>query len=145
MGRALSFILGLAIMSATAALADARSADGYRLLVHPSNRIEKVEKRFLTQVFLKKVTRWPDNEAIRPVDLSAASEVRRQFVEDVMNRSIGSVINYWQQQIFSGRNVPPPELESERAVVEFVLSHPGAVGYVSAAANVGAAKVVVVE
>src|SRR5687767_15918639 len=134
MRGAITFILGLVIVWSAIALADARTHEGagYRVVVHPSNPIARVEKRFLTQVFLKKITRWPSNETIRPVDLAADSDIRKLFVEDVMNRSIGSLVNFWQQQIFSGRNVPPPELESEKAVIEFILSHPGAVGYVSA-------------
>ena len=43
---------------------------------------------------------------------------------------------------FSGRDVPPPELESDEAVVNYVLEHRGAVGYVSGAAKVRGAKVV---
>ena len=44
------------------------------------------------------------------------------------------------QAIFSGRGVPPPELDSDEAVIRFVLKYPGAIGYVSAGADIGAAK-----
>jgi hypothetical protein len=55
------------------------------------------------------------------------------------------VKNYWQQRIFSGRDLPPPELDSDEAVVSYVLSHRGALGYVSGAAKLDKAKPVAVQ
>ena len=53
--------------------------------------------------------------------------------------------NYWQQMVFSGRELPPPELDSDEDVVRFVLKYPGAIGYVSEAANVERVKSVWVK
>jgi ABC-type phosphate transport system substrate-binding protein len=58
----------------------------------------------------------------------------------VLKRSVAAVKSYWQQKVFSGQNVPPPELDSDQQVVTFVLRNPGAVGYVSSAANVEGVK-----
>jgi hypothetical protein len=46
-----------------------------------------------------------------------------------------------QQRIFAGRGLPPPELESDEAVLRYVRSRPGAVGYVSERAELGGVKV----
>jgi hypothetical protein len=67
------------------------------------------------------------------------------FVKDVLKRSVAAVKSYWQQRIFSGRALPPPELDSEEEVVLYVLTHPGAVGYVSDRANTAAVKVVGID
>jgi hypothetical protein len=47
--------------------------------------------------------------------------------------------------IFSGRSLPPPELGSDDEVLRYVLAHPGAIGYVSGAANLRGAKVLAVK
>jgi hypothetical protein len=52
---------------------------------------------------------------------------------------------YWQQLIFSGRDVPPPELESDDAVVAYVLAHRGSIGYVSGMAELKNARVLAIE
>jgi ABC-type phosphate transport system substrate-binding protein len=117
----------------------------FLVIVHPENPMDRVEKRFLGRAFLKKVTEWPHGETIRPIDLPPSSNVRKSFVEEVLDRSIGAVRNYWQQLLFSGRALPPPELESEQKVIEYVLQHPGAIGYVSQNAALGSAKVLLVE
>ncbi len=121
------------------------SAGAYRVIVNPANPVQHVERRFLAQVFLKKVTLWPDGESIHPVDLPPDSPVRHTFVEDVLGRSISAVKSYWQALIFSGRTLPPPELDSEKEIVSYVLGHRGAIGYVSDHADIGSAKVLSVN
>jgi hypothetical protein len=71
--------------------------------------------------------------------------VRRLFTQAVIGRSVSAVRSYWQQPVFSGRDVPPPELDGDAAVVRWVLEHPGAVGYVGGDADLGAARVVTVK
>jgi hypothetical protein len=112
----------------------------FKIVVHPA-RQKEIERPFLVDAFLKNVTRWPDGEAIRPVDLRPDSPTRRKFSESILKRSVPAVKTYWQQRIFSGRGVPPPELDSDEAVIRYVESHAGAVGYVSAGAPIGNAKV----
>ncbi len=53
--------------------------------------------------------------------------------------------SYWQQVIFSGRGLPPPELPDDAVVVAYVLSHRGAIAYVSGDAVVRSAKVLAVR
>jgi ABC-type phosphate transport system substrate-binding protein len=125
-------------------LAQAPAAAPYRVIVHPRNPVASAERIFVADAFLKKTTRWRHGEAIRPVDL-VDSAPRRKFTEDVLTRSVSAVRSYWQQQIFSGRGIPPPELDSDQDVVKFVLHNPGAIGYVSGHADLAGAKVLQVR
>ena len=117
----------------------------FQIVAHPLNPATSVDRRFLAQAFLKKAAYWPDGEPLRPVDLPAASETRRRFSESVLSRTVAAVKSYWQQIIFSGRGVPPPELESDEAVLRHVARFPGAIGYVSGATSVRGAKILVVK
>jgi hypothetical protein len=117
----------------------------YVVVVHPNNPATSADRQFLEDAFLKKVTRWPNDEVVRPADLVANSPVRRKFSDEVLHRSVDAVKGYWQQRIFSGRDVPPPEFETDDEVVKFVLKHDGGVGYVSGTANLGGTKVLVVK
>jgi len=116
-----------------------------RVIVHPTTSAHALEREIVADMFLKKVTRWPGGDAVRPVDLRPDDPTRRRFSEAVLRRSVQAVRSYWQQRIFSGRDVPPPELDSEASVVAFVSRFPGAIGYVSGAAKlVGVAELGVV-
>jgi hypothetical protein len=117
----------------------------FRVIVDAKNPVSSLTRDFLTEAFLKKTTRWKDGETIRPVDLRVDSATRRKFSENVLKRSVSAVRSYWQQRIFSGRGVPPPELDSDEAVNKFVVKHRGAVGYVSGGAKLEDVKVVSVK
>jgi len=133
-GLWVALLLGISV---TAASGDER---GYVVVLNPNNPVSEVERRFLSDAFLKKVTVWPNGLVIRPVDQESDSPARRRFSQDVIGRSVSAVKNYWQQLIFSGRNVPPPELNTDAEVLQYVLKNPAAVGYVSPNAELGGAK-----
>jgi len=117
-------------------------SSSYRVIVNPANASSVLERKFLTEVFLKRSTRWPTGELIRPVDQGTDSAARRHFSEEVLNRSVAAVKSYWQQMIFSGRAIPPPELDNDEEVVRYVAKYPGAVGYVSGAGDLAGVKAV---
>lgn len=125
--------------------ARAENAGDFLVIVNPSNSATVAPRAFLADAFLKASTRWDDGEPIRPVDLRPDSSVRRVFSDRILKRSILAVRSYWQQRIFSGRDVPPAELDSDEAVVSFVVEHRGGVGYVAKSAKLGAAKVLAIQ
>jgi ABC-type phosphate transport system substrate-binding protein len=145
MRRALSVATFLAFTALSSAVAGESHAPAFQMIVNPSNGATSVDREFLASAFLKKTTEWPSGEVIRPVDLPPSSPLRHRFSEEVLHRSVAEVKVYWQQRIFSGRDVPPPELDTDEAVVTYVLRHQGGVGYVSGTATLNGAKVVGVQ
>ena len=99
----------------------------------------------LGDIFLKKAARWQSGEPALPVDQKSGTVVREVFSRAVLRRSTAAVRSYWMQRIFSGREIPPPELDGDGAVVNYVASHLGAVGYVSTSANISTVKPLVVR
>lgn len=141
----IAIVLLLAFAPAPAGVARAEDAPQFQLIVHPSNPTASVDRRFVSEVFLKKRTRWSDDHAIRPVDLSPQSATRRRFSKDALKRSVEAVRSYWRRIVFSGRGVPPPELDADQDVVSYVRKHRGAIGYVSLGADVSGVKVVSIQ
>ncbi|HEX4337158.1 MAG TPA: hypothetical protein VH062_14670 [Polyangiaceae bacterium] len=127
----------------SAARADEAPPD-FRVIVHPENPNRSVSRRFIADVFLKDISRWDGGEAARPVDLRSDSPVRGRFSERVIRRSVSAVRSYWQQRIFSGRSLPPPELDTDEDVVRYVQRDRGAVGYVSGRADIGKVRSLIV-
>lgn len=114
---------------------------GYLVIAHPNNPLRALDQDRIADIFLKKVAFWPNNERIRPIDLPPSSSARKQFSRDVLRRSVQAVKAYWQQRIFSGLSLPPPELATDAAVVDYVLANRGAIGYVSGSAILRGARV----
>jgi hypothetical protein len=109
--------------------------EGFVVVVNEQNTVPTMQRAMVSRMFLKKVSRWDSGAAALPVDLPADSPVRDAFTRHVLAKSVGSVKAYWQQQIFSGRDVPPPEKPGDESVLEFVQSNPAAIAYVSPLAN----------
>ncbi len=124
----------------------ADSADpAFKVIVHPKNPVRAMSQDFVAQAFFKQAMRWDSGQTIEPVDLPVSTPTREAFSMQILKRSVPAVRAYWLQRIFSGRQLPPVELDSDAAVVRFVLGSPGAIGYVSSSAATANAKVVEVE
>ncbi len=116
-------------------------AQGFQVVAHSSVPVSEITKSELSRVFQKRSNRI-QGTAVVPVDLGRDSAVRESFSQAVHGRSASAIESFWQQQVFSGREVPPDQMASDAAVLAFVNSTPGAIGYVSSGASVsGGAKV----
>ena len=136
-----ALVIALAAQLALAAAAP----DDYKVIVNPENPVGAVDRRFLRDAFLRKASDWNGGAAIRPIDLATRFAVRERFVHDVLNKTPAQLKSYWNQQIFSGKGVPPPEADTAAAVIAYVLANPGAVGYLPLDADAGGAKVIRVD
>jgi ABC-type phosphate transport system substrate-binding protein len=134
-------LLLLAISTAFVARADGVASD-FIVIVHPANATRSLDRRALSKIFLKEISRWENGEQLYPVDLPRNSSTRSRFSSNVLGRSVAAVHSYWQQRIFSGRGVPPPEVSSDAEVVQYVLKRAGAVGYVTSGTDIGKAKAI---
>jgi ABC-type phosphate transport system substrate-binding protein len=112
-----------------------------RIVVHPSNTLEAISRQEVAELFLKKVTKWPNGGPVTPLDLGEKSPVREKFSRVVHGKSAAAIAAFWQQQIFSGRGTPPTQKRDDGDVLSHVKANPGAIGYVSAAASVTDVKV----
>ena len=60
---------------------------GYKLIVHPDNPFDSVDRDFVRDAYLKKATEWNDGEVIRPIDLASRFPARAKFTENVIRKT----------------------------------------------------------
>ena len=123
----------------------AQAAPSFLVVVNEANPISSLSHDELSDLFLKKSSRWADGHLVLPVDQEESSQIRERFNHEVHRKSATAVRAFWQQRIFSGRDVPPPEKSGDSKVIAFVRDNPAAIGYVSAAASTGGVKVLAVR
>ncbi len=109
----------------------------FHVIVNESNPIPAITRAELSAIYLKRTRSWPGGGAITPVDQPAKSRLREHFSRRIHGKSVAYVTRYWQRLIFSGRGVPPADVASSAAVIEFVRKNAGAVGYVERDAVLG--------
>lgn len=119
----------------------AEGRGGYKVVVNPSVPLNSISREELSRIFLKKVSKFHDGHSASPVDLPTNSAVRDSFSRDVHGKPTSAIEAYWQQQVFSGREVPPPE-KNEGAALDYVRSNSNGVAYVSASADTDGLRVI---
>ena len=122
----------LLILTTGATVPAAPDAGAYRVIVNGTNPSAELRVKDVARLFLKTVRRWNSGAAVLPVDQTQTSPVRRMFTREVLGQTPGQLQEYWLRQTFSGREVPPPVRASDGAVVDYVRSTEGAIGYVAA-------------
>lgn len=131
----IGLVIGLLLgwLSTPTAQAQADDADpAFLVIVHAQNPIEAIERSKLSRIFLKKTKRWEDGETIMVLDHVPDSETRDRFTRGIHGKSISAIKSYWQRMIFSGRDVPPEEIDGDVEVLRLVVEHRGSVGYIAA-------------
>lgn len=139
--RLLLFVL----LGVSAGRIGAEDAGAYRVIVNPSNPTTQLTRLKVGEMFLRKQTRWPDGRPVVPVELPTKSPVRQRFTQEMYGKTVIAVSAYWQQMIFSGKGIPPPEKASDAEIIAFVRETPNAIGYVGAGADLAGVRVLVIE
>ena len=120
-------------------------AVGFRIVANPGVHVTSLTRSAASAIFLKKTPKWENGTLVVAVDQTEKSGVRAVFSSEVHGKSVAAVKSYWQQQIFSGRDVPPVEKSSDSDVLDVVRSTPGAVGYVSEGASLSGVTVIEIK
>ncbi len=146
MTKTLTRIL-LTVTMVVASLVSVRTmhAQDFKVIVNSANAMGSLSASEASKIFLKESAKFPGGGAATPVDLGKSNPARAAFSKAVIGRTVGAIETYWQQQIFSGKEVPPATKSSDDEVVAFVKANPGAIGYVSSGASTAGVKVVDVK
>lgn len=133
-------VTALALVSARGAFAQ----DGYRVVVNPNNPVSSLSRTQVSKLFLDKGT-WEDGGVASPVDLLPSSPLREGFSHDVLGLPIAAAVDRMRDSAKAAGSNPPPALATDREVLAYVRLKPGAIGYVSLAADTSGVKVVSVN
>jgi ABC-type phosphate transport system substrate-binding protein len=133
LGVTRAWVLWVAVLPLVWTSMPAAHAPGFVIVVNRENGVDSLPLADLQRMFRKQMRMWPHGEPVVPVDWDATSEVRQEFSERVLNRSVREMGEFWVQQSITQGLTPPTSLKSSRAILRFVASVPGAIGYVPAA------------
>ena len=111
------------------------------VVVHPSNSTE-IDTKQIQRIFLGKEKKFSDGSETSPVNQVSDSSVRSNFDTSVLGRSSSQVSAYWSKLVFTGKGVPPKEVENDAAVIALVAKNPSAIGYVNSTSVDDSVKVI---
>jgi ABC-type phosphate transport system substrate-binding protein len=100
------------------------------IVLHKDNPVTSLPVSEVRRIFKKQTRMWPHGEPVVPVDWDATADIRQEFSKRVMNQTVREMADFWVQQNITQGLTPPSTLKSARAILRFVASVPGAIGYV---------------
>jgi hypothetical protein len=119
-------------------------AQKFVLVVNPKNPVTRLSQAQVSKIYLGQLQAWEINgevQPVAPVDLRPDSPMRVLFSQRVLRKTVSETASYWRQELYAGRNVPPPE-QSEAEALQTVRTVVGAIAYVSDKADLKGVKVV---
>lgn len=111
------------------------------IVVNTGNASTVSDKEF-SRLFLGKLKKFSGGTAATPVNSKAGNLARTEFEKNIIKKSSSQIKAYWSKRIFSGKGKPPTEVDNDAAVLAFVASNVGAIGYVDSANVDGTVKVI---
>lgn len=111
------------------------------VVVHPSNSAS-LDKKSVQRIFLGKEKKFSDGKEVLPINQATTSAARGSFDSDTLERSSTQISAYWSKLVFTGKGIPPKELDDDAAVMAVVSANPNAIGYVDSASVSDAVKVI---
>lgn len=99
-------------------------------VVSAESSITRLSTSQLADIFLGKVSRFPDGSLAVPVDLSDGSAERDQFYAKLTGKSPAQIKAYWSKIIFTGRGQPPKAVQNGSDMKTYVAANIDAIGYI---------------
>jgi ABC-type phosphate transport system substrate-binding protein len=122
------------------ATATAHAVEGMVVIANPKVPVNSISVEDLTLMYLIQNTTWSNGVAVVPVNREASSPTREFFSELLFSRTPSELSEYWNRLRFTEK-IPPLVQTSDQAVLGFVRSVPGAIGYVDGNQSLAGAKV----
>jgi ABC-type phosphate transport system substrate-binding protein len=113
------------------------------VIANPGVKAASVSKGDLRDVF-NGASSTLAGSRVAPV-LLKAGPAKDAFLSQYIGKSDAAFMAGWRNQVFSGQGSMPKTVDSDAAMVEYVVHTPGAIGYVSSSAPHEGVKVLEVR
>jgi len=121
------------LLAISPALTGAWASADVVAIVSAKNAVRALTPDQLADIFLGRVSRFPNGLLAVPIDLREGSPERDQFYAKVTGKTPAQVKAYWSKIIFTGRGQPPKAVLTDLDVKKFIAANAGAIGYIDAA------------
>ena len=98
-------------------------------VVSAKKPLATLSRNQVVDIFLGKVSRFPDGQPAVPIDQAEGSSARDEFYLQFAHRSPAQLKAHWSKIIFTGRGQPPKEVSDGAQLKQRLLANPDAIGY----------------
>jgi ABC-type phosphate transport system substrate-binding protein len=105
-------------------------AGGMVVVVNARSGVEKLSRDEVINIFMGRFRQLPGNLTAEPVDQPDGMPEKALFYRLLVNKDISDINAYWTRLIFSGKTSPPYQAKDMDDMLDWLVKHKGAVGYV---------------
>ncbi len=116
--------IGLVVIGLTLSLSARVAAADVVAVVSAKSQGITLNKNQVIDIFLGKVSHFPDGSQAVAIDQLEDSAVRDEFYLKFAGKSPAQLKAYWSKIIFTGRGKPPREVSSSLDVKKFLAENP---------------------
>lgn len=117
----------LMLIALACAVGDSTAAGGVVVIGHPN--LTSLDAPTIEKVYTGKVIEV-NGVAVTAVNAHSGSAVRSRFLQAYLNQDEDKYTAYWIVRRYIGKGAPPREISGSAAVIDFVKTNPGAIGYI---------------
>jgi len=99
-------------------------------VVSAQSPVTTLSRNQVVDIFLGRMSRFPDGEQAVPIDQEEDSAARDEFYARFAELSSAQVKAHWSKIIFTGRGLPPKTVSNSIEVKKAVVKNPNAIGYI---------------
>lgn len=100
-------------------------------VVSARNPVATLTKTQAADIFLARVSRFPDGRKAVAIDQIEGSPERAEFYAEFAQKSPAQLKAYWSKIIFTGRGQPPVAVPNSAEVKKRLAANPNAIGYIA--------------
>jgi ABC-type phosphate transport system substrate-binding protein len=112
-------------------------------VVSSTSAVTTLSKAQVTDIFLGKVSRFPNGTQAIPIDQADGSPARDEFYATYAGKSPAQVKSHWAKIIFTGRGQPPKAVSNSVEVRKLIAANPQTISYIERSEVDGSVKVLV--
>lgn len=101
------------------------------VIVNAKNSVAALERKQIVDLFMGRVSAFPDQQRAQTLDLKTGTPLRADFYKRLTGKNEAQVDAYWATLIFAGRMSPPKQLADEKTLINEVANNVNAIAYVT--------------
>jgi ABC-type phosphate transport system substrate-binding protein len=99
-------------------------------VVSSKSAITTLSANQVADIFLGRMSRFPNGALAMPIDLNDGSVERDRFYAKIAGKSPAQIKSYWTKIIFTGRGQPPKTVPDDLDMKKYVAANVAAIGYI---------------
>lgn len=107
----------------------AHATSGLWVVTNSLNSVALTERQIKT-IFSLKQKSWPNGSPIQIVVLPQNDILHERFCLDTLDLFPYQLNRIWERQIYTGNAIAPIVARSRKQLLDYVLTHPNAIGYI---------------